>query len=95
MRSNYKDSNDLFNSNDIEEKTVFDMDISTYQGKTYPLKCRLFKGEEKTIILLCNFKRTLESSDLVTIEKNINFKYNEHNIILEFKINSGSVNKVS
>ena len=96
MRSDYKDSNDLFNSNDIEEKTVFDMDISTNQGKTYALKCRLFKGEEKTIISLCNFKRALESSDSVAVIQNtINFKYNEHNIKLEFKLNSGFLNKVS
>ena len=95
LKSKYKDSNDLFNNNDIEEKTVFDMDIFTRQGKTYPLKCRLFKGEEKTIISLCNFKRILESSDSVMFEKKINLKYNEHNIILEFKISSGSLNKVS
>lgn len=94
LRSNYKDSSDLFDNNDIEEKTAFQMEISGSK-KTYPMKCRLFKGGEKTIILICNLDGGLEKSELVTIKDSKNVQYKSYNLLLEFNVNQCGLTKAS
>ena len=94
LNSNYKDSNDLFDSNDIEEKTAFQMDISG-SNKTYPLKCRLIKIAEKAINLLCRFEGPLEKNETISIDKPYNFQYKTHNVQLTFNVKDLRLYKVS
>ena len=94
LKSNFDDSNDLFDNNDIEEKTIFDMEISG-SSKTYPMKCRLFKGEYKTIILICNLNGGIEKSESVTIKKTKNLLYKENNVILDFNVEDCTIKKAN
>ena len=94
MNSNYEDSNDLFDSNDIEEKTAFSMDISG-SSKTYPLKCRLIKIAKKAINLLCRFEGPLEKNETISIDKPYNFQYKTYNVQLNFNVKDLRLNKVS
>ena len=63
--------------------------------KTYPMKCRLFKGGEKTIILICNLDGGLEKSELVTIKDSKNVQYKSYNLLLEFNVNQCGLTKAS
>ena len=94
LNSNYEDSNDLFDSNDIEEKTAFQMDISG-SSKVYPLKCRLTKITKKAINLLCRFEGPLEKNETISIDKPYNFQYKTHNVQLNFNVKDLSLYKVS
>ena len=94
LNSDYEDSNDLFDSNDIEEKTTFSMDISG-SSKTYPLKCRLIKIVKKEIKLLCRFEGPLEKNETISIDKPYNFQYKTHNVQLTFNVKDLRLYKVS
>ena len=52
--------------------------------KAYALKCRLFKGEEKAIILICNFEEHLQKNEIVHNIQPINIEYKTYNITIEF-----------
>ena len=92
--SNYTDKNDFFNSSDIEEKTAFQMEISG-SIKTYSLKCRLFKGEGKAIILICNFEEGLQKNEIIRIIKTYNIQYKTYNISAEFNVENCRLYKAS
>lgn len=94
LRSDYKDSKDLFDSNDIEENTAFNLDISG-SSKTYPLKCRLIKVAEKDIGLICRFEGPLEKNETISIDKSVNFPYKTYNVQLNFNIKDYELYKVS
>ena len=93
LRSAYEDSNDLFDSNDIEEETRFQMEISG--SKTYPMECRLFKGEGKSIFLICKLEGGLQKNETITIDKPYDLTYKTHNVILEFNVKNCELYKVS
>ena len=92
--SNYTDKNDLFDSNDIEEKTAFQMEISG-SIKIYSLKCRLFKVEGKAIILICNFEEGLQNNEVIRIIKTYNIQYKTYNISAEFNVENCRLYKAS
>ena len=94
LKSYEQDSIDLFDNTDIETKTAFEMDISG--KKTYHVKCKLWKGEEKYIYSICNLKGGLQANEmLATIYQNISIQYNDNNVNLEFAISFMTMYKVS
>ena len=58
----------IFDINDIEEKTSFDTIFIDENNKEYNTKCRLWKAENEKIRLFCNLQRI--------------FKYSTHNLTL-------------
>ena len=82
FKSNYKDSNDVFDSDDIEEKTSFEMEILILF--TNPLRCKFWKGEEKYIFSICNLKGGLKRDEIITISNYKYLEYKGYNVKLEF-----------
>ena len=57
LKSEFKDSNNIFSDTDIEQKTAFNMQL---QGSIeYKMICRLWRGEEKRINLVCDMEQGL------------------------------------
>lgn len=84
--SQTQDVNDFFNNSDIQEKTHFNYNITTKEGKTYPLDCRLWKDERKNISILCDFKKQLTKSIRFKIEDTLNVNYYSKKVIINFNI---------
>ena len=63
--------------------------------KTYSLKCRLFKGEGKAIILICNLEEGLQNNEVIRIIKTYNIQYKTYNISAEFNVENCRLYKAS
>ena len=81
VESNFKDENDIFDQNDIEKNTKFLFTISN--KNLYYVNCRLWKGKEKKIILICGLEKYFLESEEFTINKDIDIKYNSKKIIVK------------
>ena len=81
VESTFKDENDFFNDNDIEEKTNFSFNISN--KNQYTLNCRLWRGKYKTIVLICGLASDFLESEEFTIDKSIDIQYNSKKVILK------------
>jgi len=79
--STFKDENDLFNENDIEENTKFSFIISN--KNKYTLNCRLWKGDQKKIILICGLASDFLESEEFTIDEAIDIQYNSKKVIVK------------
>ena len=81
ISANFKDENDFFDSEDIEE-TIFHVDMKAKKsGSTYPLVCRLWKDEDKELSLLCNISTQFNDNEF-SIDDITKSEYNSKNVTL-------------
>ena len=60
--TDYYDSNDIFNSSDIEENTKFKAEF--FGNKNYEANCRLWKPKNERIRMICKFDKNLENGNI-------------------------------
>jgi len=93
LKSEFKDINNIFSDSDIEQTTNFRMELLGAVFK-YPLNCRLWKGEEKYINLICNMEIELKEQELISINENHTIQYNDYNVIIMLNIKYCQLYKV-
>jgi len=85
--TDYYDSNDIFNSSDIEENTKFKAEF--FGNKNYEANCRLWKPKNEKIRMICKFDKNLENGNIklnrvFSEYKGKNFTiYSDDNFIVE------------
>ena len=95
FNSDYEDINNYFNFFDMDEKTKFDLILSEKNStNTYSLKCWLFKfdyndeeNDNNRIFIICELEG-LKSIGIFTVNDKITFKYNMHQVIINFETES-------
>ena len=83
--TDYDDSNNIFDSSDIEEKTLFNTSFKTVNNNNYNITCRLWKSNKKNIFILCQTNNDLFFSYEQIIQGDIQetiFHYNDYSVVL-------------
>ena len=85
ISANFKDENDFFNSEDIEE-TLFNVDIKgKNSGSKYPLICRFWKDKDKELSLFCKISTEFNDNEF-SIDTITKFEYNSKNVTLGINV---------
>ena len=81
--SKYNDTSNIFDLNDIEEKSYFTVNTTyTNTSNIYPLRCRLWKYRQM-MYLLCNIEIS-SSDENIEVRKKHTFEYKGYNVIIDF-----------
>jgi len=93
ISANFKDENDFFDSEDIEE-TIFHVDMKDKnRDSTYPLVCRLWKDEDKELSLLCNISTKFNDNEF-SINVITKSEYNSKNVTLSIYVSHLEIEQV-
>lgn len=90
FETNYHDDNNIFNVDDIEENTKFDLEITgTETGTKYVSKCRLWKSLDSPVYkphiqIFCKPENNLEKTEVFSVKVTKNIKYLTYNINIVF-----------
>ena len=90
FETNYHDDNNIFNIDDIEENTKFDLEITgTETGTKYVSKCRLWKSLDSPVYkpniqIFCKPENNLEKTEVFSVKVTKNIKYLTYNINIVF-----------
>ena len=93
ISANFKDENDFFNSEDIEE-TLFNVDIKgKNSGSSYPLTCLLWKDEDKELSLFCKINTEFNDNEF-SIDVITKSEYKSKNVTLSINISRLEIEQV-
>ena len=82
----FSDDQNLFNKTDIEEKTIFNTEISDTNLQKYTINCRLWKPESINLVILCNFDENIPKGEYSINLNTLNSLISEY-FILQTKNN--------
>ena len=91
--TSYKDTDNIFNVSDIENKTIFQTRIVENDTYYYNVKCRLWKPKDDFLRLFCDFNIPLSKketilyfyTDIISFSYN-NIKININSYLTNFKV---------
>ena len=86
---------DIFDAEDLEEKTHFNITIKGNSENEYTLNCRLWKGDDINVNAFCNFQESLKNDVGITQEIEETIIYNNNNINLKFHFNNMQLRKLN
>ena len=82
--TSFDDSQNIFNTSDIEEKTSFDTNITDEDNNIYQITCRLWKPNLENVHLLCDLKEILAKNNtkiISFINKELTYEDNIMHIV--------------
>ena len=83
--SKYKDEKNIFNSNDIDEKTEFNTTITDKNLNNYESTCRLWKIENEAIRIFCDLNKKIIYQNIKL--NSASLTYNGHKIAIISQMN--------
>ena len=88
-------SYNIFDDEDLEEHTNFNISIKADSGSEYPLKCRLWKEDSTYIWAFCNFQESLKiNKEIITKDVEQTFQYNNTNVKVKFHFSNIQLNQL-
>ena len=88
--TDFNDTNDLFDSSDIEENTKFKAEF--LGDKNYEANCRLWKPKNENIRMICKFNENLETNRIKLNRVNFEYKGKKFSIYSEDSIEVEQLN---
>ena len=80
-----KDENNIFNGNNLEEKTQFKTTITDINSNNYDVICRLWKPINENIRIFCELNKDITSQNIKLNSSSL--KYNHHKIEIISQMN--------
>ena len=95
FKTDYNDNEtNIFNSSDIEEKTIFQTSFTEINSSDiYNITCRLWKSTNKNLRLFCQLKEILSNDYHYIIINNSTFNYGKYKIFINFHIENITINQ--
>jgi uncharacterized cupin superfamily protein len=82
FRTNYNDSENIFNISDIEENTKFETTITDEDNNEYNVLCRLWKPEIGKFRVFCDLNETLSKKEGNIQFNSAHLKYDDYQVII-------------
>ena len=89
FKTNFYDTNNIFDAYDIEKSTIFNTLLTDEYKNTFEIICRLWKPFDNNLIIICETQDNMNPKNLRTISvifKESFFNYGEHKIFINSKI---------
>ena len=80
--TNYKDTENIFDPEDIEETTIFETVITDEEKNDYKVICRLWKPSNEYLRLFCDLNETLIKNQTLIDLKVSSFVYKNNKVII-------------
>ena len=88
-------SQDIFDAEDLEEQTAFNITLNGDSENNYTLNCRLWKGDGTNVNAFCNFQESLKEDVNITQEIETTIVYNNSNINMTFHLQGMQLRKLN